>query len=371
MQRVSEAPLARFINDGHKPPDALLPELLRSIRSHLSMEVAFISEFTEGRRVFRFVESASAACPVQVGGSDPLEQSFCQRVVDGRLPELIRDALEVPAALELPVTRALPVGAHMSVPIRLADGSIYGTFCAFSARPDQTLGPRDLAVMRVFADLAAQSIERGLEGTRRRAEATERVRSAMKPDGLLSVYQPIVDLQTGSVSGFESLTRFLGEPKRGPDVWFAEAAALGLGVDLELHAAKRGLRALSCLPETVYVAINLSPAALLDRRLHALLAEWPARRIVVEVTEHDIVKEYEALTNALEPLRESGAKVAVDDAGAGYASFRHILRLRPDYIKLDISLTRGIDQDPGAARVGCRHHQFWQRDRNHGDRRRG
>jgi EAL domain-containing protein (putative c-di-GMP-specific phosphodiesterase class I) len=168
----------------------------------------------------------------------------------------------------------------------------------------------------------------------------------MSSDQLLSVYQPIVDVRTGKVAGFESLTRFLGEPKRAPDVWFAEAAALGLGVDLEILAAKRGLRALSSLPDTVYVGVNLSPAALLDRRLYELIAQWPARRIVLEITEHDIVKEYQLLLNALEPIRARGAKLAVDDAGAGYSSFKHILRLRPDYIKLDISLTRGIDQQP-------------------------
>jgi EAL domain-containing protein (putative c-di-GMP-specific phosphodiesterase class I) len=201
--------------------------------------------------------------------------------------------------------------------------------------------------MRVFADLAGRTIERDLDDSRRRADATERVRGAMNSDQLLSVYQPIVDLRTGTVAGFESLTRFLGEPKRAPDVWFAEAAAAGLGIDLEILAAKRGLRALSSLPGSVYVGINLSPAALLDRRLYELTAQWPARRIVIEITEHDIVKEYDLLLAALEPIRASGAKLAVDDAGAGYSSFKHILRLKPDYIKLDISLTRNIDQHPG------------------------
>jgi EAL domain-containing protein (putative c-di-GMP-specific phosphodiesterase class I) len=209
------------------------------------------------------------------------------------------------------------------------------------------MGAADLAVMRILADLAGRSIERDAEGPKRRAESIERVRGAMNSEALMIVYQPIVDLRTGLVAGYECLTRFYGEPKRGPDQWFAEADAVGLGVELELFAAKRGLRALSTLPGSVYLGINLSPASLLDRRLYELLAQWPAKRIVFEVTEHHVVDEYDALTAALEPLRRSGAKVAVDDAGAGYASFRHILRLQPDYIKLDISLTRGIDKHPG------------------------
>jgi len=95
-----------------------------------------------------------------VNASDPLEDSYCQRVVDGRLPELIQDAFELPEANALPVTRALPVRAHLSVPIRLSDGRVYGTFCCFSSTPDATLGDRDLALVKIFADLTARHIER-------------------------------------------------------------------------------------------------------------------------------------------------------------------------------------------------------------------
>jgi hypothetical protein len=103
------------------------------------MDVAFLSEFTDGQRVFRHVDSSLENLPVKVGGADPLEASYWQRVVDGRLPELIQDATAVPAAMELPVTRALPVGAHLSVPIKLKDGSVYGTFWCFSFTPTSPL----------------------------------------------------------------------------------------------------------------------------------------------------------------------------------------------------------------------------------------
>lgn len=309
MPAINGAALSSVMDNRDQPATTLLPELVRSIRAHLDMEVAFVSQFSEGRRVFLHVDSKSGECPIRPGGSDPLEESYCQRVVDGRLPEVIADALALPAALELPATRALPVRAHMSVPIRLSDGSIFGTFCAFSTKPDQTLGARDLAVMRVMADLASRSIERDGQEPKRRAEAIERIRGAMTSGSLMSVYQPIISLQTGAVVGFESLTRFSGEPKRGPDQWFAEATAVGLGIELEIYAARRALRALSTLPGSIYVGINLSPPSLLDRRLFELLAQWPARRIVFEVTEHDVVEEYDALVAALEPLRKSGAKL--------------------------------------------------------------
>src|SRR5690349_11861988 len=94
----------------------IVMETLHSVRTLLGMEVAFISQFRDGRRVFRYVDSQEGAVPICVGASDLLEESYCQRVIDGRLPELIRDATQITEALTLPATTALPVGAHLSVP---------------------------------------------------------------------------------------------------------------------------------------------------------------------------------------------------------------------------------------------------------------
>lgn len=116
-----------------------LPRILNAIRNHLDMDVAFISEIKDGRRYFRHVDGKGAKLPISVGASDPVEESYCARVIDGRLPELIPDACVNAEALTLAATRALPVGAHLSVPIRLADGSVYGTFCCFSFAPNATL----------------------------------------------------------------------------------------------------------------------------------------------------------------------------------------------------------------------------------------
>src|ERR1700676_2441259 len=96
-----------------------LQEMLAAIRSHLNMDVAFISEFSAGNVVLRHVDSPHENQPVQVGLSAPTEKSYCQRVVDGRLPELIRDTSALIEATQLAATSAIPVGAHLSVPIRL------------------------------------------------------------------------------------------------------------------------------------------------------------------------------------------------------------------------------------------------------------
>ncbi|MDQ3574146.1 MAG: GAF domain-containing protein, partial [Actinomycetota bacterium] len=226
---------------------------LRAIRTHLGMDVAFVSEFREDQRVFRYVDAASQDSPVCAGGAGPLEESYCQRVVDGRLPELIHDARQVPAAMELPVTAALPVGAHMSVPIRLKDGQVYGTFCCFSYAPDHSLTERDLAMMRVFADLTAEQIETELETKQSNAEITDRVRAVIAGEGLAMALQPIVDIGHGEPIGFEALARFSGTPTRGPDLWFAEAADIGLGVELEAAAVQLALADLARLPPQAYL----------------------------------------------------------------------------------------------------------------------
>jgi EAL domain-containing protein (putative c-di-GMP-specific phosphodiesterase class I) len=341
--------VADFLRGDSETSDGALPasyqDMLFAIRSHLGMDVAFISEFSSGRRYFRHVESQVTNHPVSVGASDPLEESFCQLVVDGRLPELIRDATALPAALKLPVTRALPIGAHLSVPIRLKDGRIYGMFCCASFTADQSLTPRDLTMMRVFADLAARQIDRDLDSTEHRRQLVARIETVLAGDEPSMVYQPIYDLEAGSVAGFESLARFTASPHRTPDVWFTEAAGIGLGVDLEIKAARNALSGFNPDQPHTYVSINISAETILSGKLAVALDTGFLDRVVLEITEHTIVTQYKEIAWALGPLRSRGLRLAVDDAGAGYASFRHILALRPDLIKLDISLTRDIDID--------------------------
>lgn len=338
--------ISDFVTDPHVwPSDMTLQDMLRAIREHLGMDVAFVSEFTAGRRVFRLVDSTYPNQPVKVNGSDPLEESYCQRIVDGRLPELITDACLVPAAMELPVTAALPVGAHLSIPIRLADGSIYGTFCCFSFTPDITLTGRDLALMRVFADLAGRQIDRDLVGNKEKQVSKDRIQSVLDGDDLSIVYQPIYHLVRNEIAGFESLSRFSTQPLRTPDIWFQEAASVGLGALLETKAVRIALQGFKRFPSNIYLSVNFSPETLLSGSIASVLGGASLDRIVLEITEHVLIDHYSDIAKILRPLREKGLRIAVDDAGAGYASFRHILNLAPDIIKLDISLTRDIHKD--------------------------
>jgi len=179
----------------------------------------------------------------------------------------------------------------------------------------------------------------------RRNETVRRIQQALEGRQLTVVFQPIFDLERERMVGAEALSRFAGEPRRPPDAWFSEAASVGLGVDLELRAVETALQHLSQLPAEVYVSVNLSPDAVTSGRLLEVLAPVALERAVVEITEHAPVVDYEALAEALEGFRSGGGRVAIDDAGAGFASLRHIVRLAPDIIKLDISLTRDIHRD--------------------------
>lgn len=313
------------------------------------MGIGFISEFKGDDRIFRYVDEQEGGQTLEVGGADPLESAYCQRVVDGRLPGVIHNAQQLPEARDLPATSELNIGAHLSVPIKMPNGDVYGTFCCFSSEPDHSLTPRDLDSLKVFADIAAVVINKDVNAARLEDKQRERVQAVLDSDGLTLKWQPISNIKTGRIVGVEALSRFTVEPIRTPDVWFNEAKSVGLSNVLEWRAVEFALERLNYFPDEIYLACNLSVEALLSDEMLKLLSRNPLHRIVLELTEHDLVNDYPLVSKTLAPLRQMGLRVAVDDAGAGYSTFRHILRLRPDIIKLDMNLTRDIDTDPARA----------------------
>jgi len=218
-------------------------------------------------------------------------------------------------------------------------------FCCLSATPNKSLNPRDLDIMTMFAELATHELHRELSSAQVSRSRQSRVESVIQSAAFTLVYQPICNLRDMQVVGFEALCRFSDEPYLSPDKWFAEAAEAGLGVDLEIAVLKRGVQQLQSLPEAAYVSFNASPETVTSGRLSPLFERVPSGRIVLEVTEHAPVADYDQLMASLSELRARGVRLAVDDAGAGFASLQHIVQLAPDFIKLDMSLTRDIDTD--------------------------
>ena len=178
--------------------------------------------------------------------------------------------------------------------------------------------------------------------------------TAIAPESFHPVFQPIVELPTGETVGYEALTRF--DSGQRPDLCFADAWSVGLGPELELATLEAAVAAARELPAGTWLDLNVSPRLLAaPGRLREIL--WAAdRALVLEVTEHELIGDYDALRAA---VRELGAdiRLAVDDAGAGVANFGHIIDLRPDFVKLDISLVRRVNANLGrqAMVVGMRH----------------
>lgn len=165
------------------------------------------------------------------------------------------------------------------------------------------------------------------------------------PEALRIAFQPIVDLQTGSVAGFEALSRFAGDPPPSPIRVFVQAHRCGLGAKLELEAVRRAV-ASTGRPHGSFVSVNLSPTVASSDSVARLLSGLPEGELVVELTEHEMVAAGPALLASLERLRaDCGALIAVDDAGAGYAGLSQIAALRPDIVKVDRSLVAGVDAD--------------------------
>ena len=137
--------------------DGSVSELLRAMRQRMEMDVVFVSEFIDGRRMFRYVDAAPGAPELEPGTSNPAEESVCQRVVEGRVPELVRHLSAMPAD-QLP---PLPfrIGAHLSTPIVMKDKRVYGTLCCFSAAPNPGLVQADLDKLRMCATLVARKVE--------------------------------------------------------------------------------------------------------------------------------------------------------------------------------------------------------------------
>ena len=178
------------------------------------------------------------------------------------------------------------------------------------------------------------------------AACVARVGEVLRTQAIATALQPIVDLDDGSVVAYEALARFPGDPAHSPDRWFADAWHVELGVPLELLAVRAALTTLPHLPADVALSVNASPETVAAPGFLAVLGD-DAERIVVEITESRRLDD-DAFARKLAPLRAAGVRVAIDDFGAGHASLSQVLAVSPDWIKLDLSLTRQLDDSPVA-----------------------
>jgi EAL domain-containing protein (putative c-di-GMP-specific phosphodiesterase class I) len=280
-------------------------------------------------------------------------------IVDVRMPEGGGPKATRGIASASPRTRVLALSAHTDREtvlamlragatgylVKGAGGREVLEAISRSARGERLLSSEVTAevVSELGAHLAREDRERDL-----RTAQVERIRRVLENKELLKVvFQPVVDVVSGETVGLEALSRFPTDPGGGPENWFREARDVGLGIELEVAAARAALSHFSCLPAHAFLSINLSPETIKHRPCTDMLGAEERGRIVIEVTEHAQIEDYGEIKDCLLEARDDGVALAIDDVGAGFASLRHILELSPDFIKLDRSLTGGIQSDRG------------------------
>jgi EAL domain-containing protein (putative c-di-GMP-specific phosphodiesterase class I)/DNA-binding response OmpR family regulator len=357
-------------------------ELVARIRAHLRGRTAWASELERGREDRRRIAAALQGLPTDAG-----LLTLATGVAD-RLTELLEldgmailhfglDGVRVIASAgaardSFELGQAMPANAGAEIALRAASGPwIEGgdgrsgarrldlAFIPYRLGP--TAGPVGALVFAAhpgssrarlshrLADLvdATAFVVAVLRPAVEHADTTDvvinRIRDVITNHAFETHFQPIVWLGTGEIFGVEALTRFAdGSP---PEQRFIEAATVGLGLSLERAAIAAAIEVMEGAPPEVVLSVNLSADVLLHEATLPQLLAGTNRQIIVELTEHERIEDYEAVAAALSLLGPN-VKLAIDDAGSGFASLRHIFALRPSYVKLDIEWVRGIDRDP-------------------------
>lgn len=318
-----------------------LDRLVSLAHEHLGLGVVYVAEFVGGRQVYRALAGDAPSFGLSVGGGGALDDSYCARMVAGTLPNAVPDTAREGRVRDLAVTSSARIGAYLGVPLRLPDGDVYGTLCALSHEPQPDLNVRDAKFLSLLADFMVDGLASERAASRRREMLSDLIRTRSMTVAL----QPIVDLHSGACVSLEALARFptgLGSPDRV----FREAEQAGLQFDLERLAVQRAVERLPSLRSDQSLAVNVSPAVAFQL-MPLVSADRPLHQLVLEITEHAAVEDYAEIRQWLQPLRERGLRLAIDDAGAGYASLRHVVELRPDIIKVDRSLVAGLESDAG------------------------
>ena len=200
------------------------------------------------------------------------------------------------------------------------------------------------AAVAEFSAASSALLAGPLDALARREREQGELREIIATGAFRPVFQPIQDLETGEVVGYEALTRFADGCR--PDLRFESAWSVGLGVALELATLDRAIAAAAGLPGGRWLGVNMSPRLLQIPERVAEVVGRVDRPVVIEVTEHEVIEDYAMIRDAVRGFGPN-TRISVDDAGAGVANFAHIIELHPDFVKLDIGLVRGVNVDLG------------------------
>lgn len=329
------------VDAGANPTD-LARGVVAAVMALGDIDVATAMAFVNNRLVMPLAAVGPPGIPIEVGKALPLSRARFLRLMaehgGGVVPWVLReiDGDYGRRWADVGVTAV----AYMPL---IVDGEVAGLLTAGSVKHDgmQVL-ERHMQVLSEHANLVSALLGPHLRQIRSTQVQRETLANVLSKRQFSTVFQPIIDPLTKKAIGFEALTRFLdGTP---PQQRFLEAEALDVGLDLETATLQAAAAAAHELPAGPWLSLNVSPDMVGHAgKLRRILREV-GRPVVIEITEHAPVADYSRLRRGLASLGR-GVRFAVDDAGAGFASMRHIVELRPDFVKIDIGLVRGINRD--------------------------
>ena len=341
-------------------PETTAMAIAEALNRLPGVDVAGVFEHT-GDGLLALAIVGLSGFPIQTGGTIPTTRA--RYLLD-------RSANGPWAERWAPPDDAGPYGERLSwlgiksqayAPIQ-ANGELIGLIAMATTDEDQARHLiADLPAIGEFASLAETILAPALLARRDLADQRRQISATIESAAFQPVFQPIVELSSGTPVGFEALTRF--DDGARPDHLFAIANACGLGLALETGTLAAAIREADHLPVGAWLSLNVSPGLLAERRMIGELLAGARRPVVLEITEHEAIAAYAPLRDAMRQLGP-GVRLAVDDAGAGVANFNHLVELRPDFVKIDISPVRGVDRDPSrravvvglvhfAAEAGC------------------
>ena len=352
QERAAIAASLRTLAEG-ETPEATARAITEALTRLPAIDVAAIMEVVEDGRLRALAVSGSPLVTVQPGEFLPDSRSayLLGRSTDGPWAEAWSgDEGDAHSAC---LTRA-GVRAQAYAPLHHG-GALLGLIaCATLDERHTEHLVRDLPAVGEFAATATGILASSLIARRDAATARRRTETIVAMAAFRPVFQAIVELGSGRTVGFEALTRF--DNGRAPEVVFRDATRGGMGSELERRTLTTALRESRHLPAGAWLSLNVSPSFLLDiESLRSVLSQR-TRPIVLEITEHEVIADYAAVRETVRQLGPD-VRLAVDDAGAGVANFAHIVELRPDFVKIDASLVRGVNADVTrqALIVGLRH----------------
>ncbi|MBL7500158.1 EAL domain-containing protein [Frankia sp. CNm7] len=333
-------------------PSEALVALVDLLRRRLRMEVACLGRLDGDLLVIQAVCGNIHPFDLSPGCTIRREAGVFGRVISGELPELIPDTRRDPRTADTSSIRELGIGAYVATPVLDTNGDVYGLIGSAHRAPQPSLGARDLRFLHLLAGFLTDYVSDLRKMWEVRSRVWHRVHDLIHSGGLRIHYQPIVDLVAGRTVAVEALTR-LPDPSRPPAALFRDAAAAGLGPELETAAIQRALPALSDLPAGVRLAVNAAPSTVASGLVDLLLDTGQAGQLAVEITEHEHIHDNPRLLAAVGALRSHGVLIVVDDLGACYSGLELLLYLRPDVIKIDSFIIRTMSSDPAHRAVAA------------------